>query len=144
MLQRFSILFFFPSSCCGKSLRRCHFIYIYFHKEKRKRRNMRHASLNTRCATRIVEYNTRYLAKAQQRAEREGAGKVRRAQQALSRWVKGNREGKRGGGRGAGEKRRRVAGAPLTLPRRSSGRLFREERRNRQDRASTASSATVG
>jgi hypothetical protein len=39
---------FFPSSCCGKSLRRCHFIYFYFHKEKRKRRNMRHASLNTR------------------------------------------------------------------------------------------------
>jgi len=44
-----------PSSCCGKSLRRCHFIYFYFHKEKRKRRNMRHASLNTRCATRILQ-----------------------------------------------------------------------------------------
>ena len=36
-----------PSSRCGKSLRRSHFIFFYLQKEKRKRRNMRHASLNT-------------------------------------------------------------------------------------------------
>ena len=70
MLQRFPFFFFFPSSCCGKSLRRCQFLFFYFRKEKRKRRSTQHASLNTNCATRFMQHNTRYLAKAQQQAQR--------------------------------------------------------------------------
>ncbi len=88
-----------PSSRCGKSPGRSQLLFFYFRKEKRKRRNTQHASLNTHCATRFVQHNTRYLGKTQQRADR--------AQRVLRRWVKINREGKRGR---RGEKRRRAGG----------------------------------
>ncbi len=63
------------------SLRRSHFVFFYFRKEKRKCRNTRYASLNTHCATRLAQRcrnATRQDAAAGgANAESEGAGKAR-------------------------------------------------------------------
>jgi hypothetical protein len=72
--------FFFsfpPHAAASRSGAATLYIFIFTKKSENAVTCDTHRSIR---ATRIVEYNTRYLAKAQQRAKREGAGKAGRAQ----------------------------------------------------------------